>query len=1492
MLKRLPVILLLMFIVAFVGSTNLILTPDNAHAYNKPWDQGHDGTEGEDGDEDDDGCKEPPCEECNASASPVLFVDGSYHTNFTDLILPGSPAIELKRYYRSLHSFRTGYFGFGWTFSYELSLRRITDGQEHLVILMPNGQVFKFYPQDSTTYAGPNGMGVMLINSSEKQYVLKGTDNEKTYYFSSDGKLTQINNKFGKSIFLTYNDDCIETISSADGRSLTFTKGTNGKIASVTDHTGRTLFYEYDSNGNLIGYTNPLGNSQSYGYNSGSNLISSISDFKGNTITTITYDQENRVQSLKEYDLTYNYVYLLNNVVRRTDIDGTWDFTYNDQGQVVSIKDPSGKTSAKSFDDKGNMTSKTDFRGNTTNYVYDDLDRVISITDPLGNVTLFTYFSGTTLVDTKSDPDGIITKYEYNSDGLLLRTYLAYGTADEVVVENTYDINGDLVSTQDPNGNTITYTYDAAGRKLSESKDGKIITYEYDSLGRLTKTTYPWGGTHESTYDSLGNKLTDIDPMGNVTKFSFDENGNLVSTMDKLGNTTTSEYDDKNRIVKVTDALGNTQSFSYDAKGRPLTIINRDGVAKTFEYNYQGLPLKIVTNGVQQIFTYDENGNRLQKIDSQGNTTQSQYDANNRLTSKSGPSGTVANYQYDSNGRVLSIQSPGTDISITRTYDALGRLIAVGDSLGDVKSMTYDANNNLIFETDANGNTTSYEYDAFNRRIKKTAPDGSWKSYRYSDKGVVDQITSSNGNITTYTHDENGRIIFSTDARGTYQLSYDKNSNIISRTDPNDNVTLYEYNALNQKIKEIFPDGSIITYSYTPEGNILSKIDRNGNITTFEYNGLGLLTKRDYPGFNDDVFTYDGEGRLLTANNLNVNISYDYDAEGRLIKETVNGQEINYTYDLNNKTTQIIYPGGRVITNAFDVRGRLAQISSPIEGNIVTLNYQLNNQLLKVQYKNGSVIDYSYVDGNPETVSNKNSSDFNFLNYQLIYDDQGQIKNENRSDDPAKSMAYDYDNLGRLIKIETGTPVSHVDSYSLDAVENITSLNGDSRSINSLNQYNSINGKNYTYDQAGNLTEDSIRRYEYDSMNRLVKVTNKGTGDVVTYTYDAKGRRYSKTTSAGTVFFFYDQMGRLIETQEDGSTKATYVVGERPAIFSMTQAGDTYYFHQDIRGSVVKITDSAGNVVESYQYDAYGNTHFFDANGLPVLGTQIGSIHGFTGAVYDAETQWYYMYNRYYSPNLGRFTSVDPSGYSEGGNLYVYSMADPANRLDAFGLSSEKCFKTQDIQWSADTKLLNLLGKIKIAGIQISQGGTGVTLSMEACTKECCTQDGQVITSPEYMKASLEADYTASGKSLIHAWGFTAPVVGDVGVFMTLNVYIKGSGNYEESVTTYCKIKKGGKVCVTLGGRIGLKATTPEDLPVVAWVAGGIGPEGQVCYGSEGWEFSICAKAGASFNVEVEITWWKYGNSFNLLSGSVCYKSGNDPWSGGYQFLNWSRVVF
>ncbi len=156
MFKRLPALLLLIFFVTLAMSTNLILTPDNAHAYNKPWDQGHDSTEGEDGDDDDDGCKEPPCEECKASASPVLFVDGSYHKNFTDLVLAGSPVIELKRNYRSLHSFRTGFFGFGWTFSYELSLRRITEGQEYLAILMPNGQVFKFYPQDSTTYVGPN----------------------------------------------------------------------------------------------------------------------------------------------------------------------------------------------------------------------------------------------------------------------------------------------------------------------------------------------------------------------------------------------------------------------------------------------------------------------------------------------------------------------------------------------------------------------------------------------------------------------------------------------------------------------------------------------------------------------------------------------------------------------------------------------------------------------------------------------------------------------------------------------------------------------------------------------------------------------------------------------------------------------------------------------------------------------------------------------------------------------------------------------------------------------------------------------------------------------------------------------------------------------------------------------------------------------------------------------------------------------------------------
>ena len=57
----------------------------------------------------------------------------------------------------------------------------------------------------------------------------------------------------------------------------------------------------------------------------------------------------------------------------------------------------------------------------------------------------------------------------------------------------------------------------------------------------------------------------------------------------------------------------------------------------------------------------------------------------------------------------------------------------------------------------------------------------------------------------------------------------------------------------------------------------------------------------------------------------------------------------------------------------------------------------------------------------------------------------------------------------------------------------------------------------------------------------------------------------------------------------------------------------------------------------------------------------------YCGYRYDAETDNYYVRNRYYSPTLGRWLSRDPIGYEGGINLYGYVDSSPVGNVDAGG---------------------------------------------------------------------------------------------------------------------------------------------------------------------------------------------------------------------------------
>jgi RHS repeat-associated protein len=89
------------------------------------------------------------------------------------------------------------------------------------------------------------------------------------------------------------------------------------------------------------------------------------------------------------------------------------------------------------------------------------------------------------------------------------------------------------------------------------------------------------------------------------------------------------------------------------------------------------------------------------------------------------------------------------------------------------------------------------------------------------------------------------------------------------------------------------------------------------------------------------------------------------------------------------------------------------------------------------------------------------------------------------------------------------------------------------------------------------------------------------------------------------------------------------------------------------------MTDSAGAVVHTRQYDAWGN--------LEQGADQPG--YAFTGREWDPEIGLYYYRARYYDPKVGRFISEDPIGFEGGVNFYGYVENDPAMLSDPNGLA-------------------------------------------------------------------------------------------------------------------------------------------------------------------------------------------------------------------------------
>jgi RHS repeat-associated protein len=253
--------------------------------------------------------------------------------------------------------------------------------------------------------------------------------------------------------------------------------------------------------------------------------------------------------------------------------------------------------------------------------------------------------------------------------------------------------------------------------------------------------------------------------------------------------------------------------------------------------------------------------------------------------------------------------------------------------------------------------------------------------------------------------------------------------------------------------------------------------------------------------------------------------------------------------------------------------------------------------------------------------------------------------------------------VGQLtgMKYSKGTQVLRDLVYGYDEINRRTSYSGNTApepqetatntaTVDASNRYTSLNGKSISHDENGNQT---INNAVWDARDRLVSLS--GPGFTASFTYDALGRRSSKTVNGQTKTYLYDRPDLISETGAD------YTFG--PGIDEPLErkSGQNEYYLSDALGSVIGLTDGTGAIKTSYNYSPFGKKQ--------TTGTASGNPFAFTGREDDG-TGYYYYRARYYNLDQKRFIAEDPLGFGGGDtNLYAYVGGNPINKVDPLGLT-------------------------------------------------------------------------------------------------------------------------------------------------------------------------------------------------------------------------------
>ena len=665
------------------------------------------------------------------------------------------------------------------------------------------------------------------------------------------------------------------------------------------------------------------------------------------------------------------------------------------------------------YDSNGLLSEVTDGDGNVTTITRDSTGEALAISGPFGQQTLLAYDNDGYLAAI-GNPAGETVRLTY-ADGLLASLIDPNGNSPH---EYEYDALGRLVKDTDPAGGfkELARTELEHGVEVSvETAEGRVSLYRQEDLptgehrhtrigtdGLQSVAVTTSGGTGTLTLKD-GRQITatmEPDPRFGMQvpriKSAYVTAAGLTSSTTWSRTATLSDPANPLSLTQLTTTAtvnGRPYTLSFDATSRALTKRTPEGRQATKTLDSLGRTVRLQAPGLAPgQLSYDVLGRLAGTTVGNGadsRATSFSYDAQGRLETVTDPLGLSANFTYDLAGRPLSIALPG------------GRVVRV----------SYDANGNRTSVTPPDRPSHGFGYTEVDQTSLYTPPPaspGGSTLYTYNLDRQPLSAARPDGEVTNLSYDAAGRLESVVFERGSLDLGYGSNGNILSLTAPGDEAISFGYNQglIASWTSSGTVDGSV-GWVHDNDFQIRSRSVSGAGTLTLAYDDDGLLIKAGPWTLNRDpqngLLTGTSLGQItdqVTRNQFAEVIAYEATAGGTsLYSQTLERDAIGRIQE----HTESVLGVARTYIYSYDEANRLAQVRE--DGQVVgTYSYDANGNRISVTTADGTVL--STHDDQDRLLTQGNTT--------FTYSANGELESRTTG---GETTSYDYDSLGNLMEV-------------------------------------------------------------------------------------------------------------------------------------------------------------------------------------------------------------------------------------------------------------------------------------------------------------------------------------------------------------------------------------------------------------------------------------------------------------------------------------------